>query len=42
MKEPLFAEFPLDEYEGRVNRARTLMETSDTVHDGLEFRPGRF
>ena len=26
MKQPLFAEFPLDEYELRVSRARTLME----------------
>jgi Xaa-Pro aminopeptidase len=26
MKEPLFAEFPLDEYELRVSRARALME----------------
>lgn len=26
MKEPLFAEFPLDEYELRVTRARALME----------------
>ncbi len=26
MKEPLFAEFPFDEYELRVTRARVLME----------------
>lgn len=29
MKEPLFAEFPLDEYEQRVTRARTLLEEAD-------------